>query len=282
MPKRPGAYYRPQTIDEALRLLAQPDVVPLAGGTRLLAGETGVAAAGVVDLQDLGLNEIKWEKEPARQILSIGAMVKLVELSELLGEPEETSDAIPLLQKAIRQAGPNTYRNAATIGGIIAGRLPDSELLAALLVLEATLTLLTPEPAAVSLVDYVGAAERPLGLITGVSLPWTEGMGSSHRVARTPADTPIVSITCWQPAGSRPRLAATGLGERPFRLSEAEGILAEAITDTTIERAAAAARAASQHPGDFRGDAAYRAEMAAVLTRRVLRVGEWASERVGE
>ena len=31
-----------------------------------------------------------------------------------------------------------------------------------------------------------------------------------------------------------------------------------------------AAAAASSHPGDFRGDAAYRADMAAVLTRRVL------------
>jgi CO/xanthine dehydrogenase FAD-binding subunit len=28
---------------------------------------------------------------------------------------------------------------------------------------------------------------------------------------------------------------------------------------------------ATDHPGDFRGDAAYRAEMVAVLTRRVLR-----------
>ncbi len=35
--------------------------------------------------------------------------------------------------------------------------------------------------------------------------------------------------------------------------------------------AAEAASDANTHPGDFRGDAAYRADMAAVLTRRVLR-----------
>ena len=274
MPKRPGAYYRPKTIDEALQLLSRADVVPLAGGTQLLAGETGVAPAGVVDLQDLGLNEIKWEKELATQSLSIGAMVKVVELAEILGEPGETSGAISLLQKAIRQAGPNTYRNAATLGGIIAGRLPDSELLAALLVLEATLALRTPEVTTMSLIDYLDAGGRPPGLITNVAIPWTEGEGNSHRVARTPADTPIVSITCWQPAGATPRLAVTGIGERPFRLSEAEAILAKGVTDTTIGQAADMARAAAQHPGDFRGDAAYRAEMAAVLTRRVLRVGE--------
>ena len=274
MPKRPGAYYRPQTIDEALRRLAQADVVPLAGGTRLLAGETGPALGGVVDLQDLGLNEIKWEKESTPLHLHVGATTKLVDLVEFLGEPEATAGATALLQKAIHQAGPNTYRNAATIGGIVAGRLSDSELLAALLVLETMLALRTPEVTTMSLIDYLNAGKRPPGLITSVTIPWTEGEGNSHRVARTPADTPIVSITCWQPAGAAPRLTATGLGERPFRLTEAEAILAAGITDTTTEQAAVAARAANQHPGDFRGDAAYRAEMAAVLTRRALQMGE--------
>ena len=40
--------------------------------------------------------------------------------------------------------------------------------------------------------------------------------------------------------------------------------------EDAITAAADAARAAASHPGDFRGDAAYRAEMAAVLTRRVV------------
>lgn len=274
MLRRPGAYYRPQAIDEALRLLAQPDAVPLAGGTQLLAGETGVEAASVVDLQDLGLNQIEWQPEATPPQIHVGAMTQLADLAGFLDRQETAAGPTPLLQKAIRQAGPNTYRNAATIGGIIAGRLPDSELLAALLVLEATLSLRTPEVATMSLVDYLAGAERPAGLITGVAIPWTEGAGSSHRVARTPADTPIVSITCWQPAGDMPRLAATGLGERPFRLTKAESILAAGITGATSEQAAAAASAANQHPGDFRGDPAYRAEMAAVLTRRALRTIE--------
>ncbi|HEX6385779.1 MAG TPA: FAD binding domain-containing protein [Anaerolineae bacterium] len=274
MAKRPGVYYRPQSLDEALRLLAQADVVPLAGGTRLLAGETGKALAGVVDLQDLGLNQIKWQREVTLPRLHLGAMTRLADLASFLDQPEAAAGPTWLLQTAIQRAGPNTYRNAATAGGIIASRLPDSELLAALLLLEATLTLRTPEETTMSLIDYLDAGERPPGLITDVTIPWTEGEGSSHRVARTPADTPIVAIMCWQPAGSAPRLAATGLGERPFRLTEAEAILAAGITDTTVEQAAAAAQAANRHPGDFRGDDAYRAKMAAVLTRRVLRVGE--------
>jgi CO/xanthine dehydrogenase FAD-binding subunit len=43
------------------------------------------------------------------------------------------------------------------------------------------------------------------------------------------------------------------------------------VNEEVIEQAGAVARDSSVHPGDFRGDAAYRAEMAAVLVRRVLR-----------
>ena len=134
---------------------------------------------------------------------------------------------------------------------------------AALLVLEATVTLHSPSSQnSVSLADYLADAERPSGLITTVSIPLPTGSGTSHRVARTPADTPIVSITGWRTQDGAVRLAATGLGERPFRLTPAE--------KADIAQAASAAAAANTHPGDFRGSASYRAEMAAVLTRRTL------------
>ena len=138
MPKKPGAYYRPESMDQALKYLSLPDTTPLAGGTELLAQEAGVSLA-VVDLQDLGINQI----ESAGDRLRIGAMVTLSGLSEYIEKEQGTAAATPLLRKAIQQAGPNTYRNAATLGGVIASRLPDSELLAAMLVLDAVLTLQT-------------------------------------------------------------------------------------------------------------------------------------------
>ncbi|MEJ2748624.1 MAG: FAD binding domain-containing protein [Anaerolineae bacterium] len=252
MPKRPTHYYRPENLDDALRLLAQPDTLPLAGGTKLLAGDVDSA---VVDLQAVGLNQIDW----ADGVLHVGATATLAELAAALAEQKD--GPADLLQQAIHHAGPNTYRNAATLGGTIASRLPDSELLAALLVLDAAIHFANGQE--MSLVDYLAAAERPSTLITTITIPWAAGQGRSERVARTPADYPIVSVTLWQPVGGSARLAATGLGERPFRLTEAEAKLND------IEAAAAAAKAANQHPGDFRGDAAYRAEMAAVLMRRV-------------
>jgi CO/xanthine dehydrogenase FAD-binding subunit len=175
-----------------------------------------------------------------------------------------------LLQLVIHRAGPNTYRNAATIGGTVAARLPDSELLATLLVLNAQVIRQQPEPSTSSLVKYLAANDQPSGLITAVRIPLENGIGSTERVSRTPADYPIVSVTGWQAAGEVPRLAATGIDVRPVRLDDAETRLRAHLDESAIVEAAAAAKAQTRHPGDFRGDAAYRADMAAVLTRRVL------------
>ncbi len=117
-----------------------------------------------------------------------------------------------------------------------------------------------------SLADYLDAEQRPSGLITHIHLPWANGQGNSQRVARTPKDYPIVSVTGWQPEDGNWRLAVTGAGARPFRLTQAEELLANGRADQVI----AAAQNACVHPGDFRGDADYRAEMTAVLTRRAL------------
>lgn len=266
MPRKPDAYYRPSSVEEALTLLRQPNTIPLAGGTSLLATEEGVYAA-VVDLQDCGLDVIEYTANETQ--LAIGAMVRLTDIDVFLRDASEASPAA-LLRQATHQAGPNTYRNAATIGGVVADRLPDSELLAALLALDATLTLLTPGESQVWLADYLAAGERPAGLIVSVTVPWLAGKGHSERVARTPADYPIVSLTGWQPIGEAPRLAATGIGPRALRLSAAEAAVADALTADTIRRAAGEAAAATAHPGDFRGSAGYRADMAEVLTRRVL------------
>ena len=267
MPKQPTAYHRPRSVDEALRLLQQPNTVPLAGGTALLATEEGIDSA-VVDLQDAGLNTLTWADDG--RLLRLGAMVRLADLHDFLAPLAELQGGAALLCEAIRRAGPNTYRHAATVGGIVASRLPDSELLAALLALGTTVSLRLPAPETLSLAAYLEDDEPPPGLITEFDIFWPPGRGAAERVARTPADYPIVAVTLWQPRDGAPRLAATGIAPRPLRLTAAEAALRNGVNETTIAAAAEAAKRSSAHPGDFRGDAAYRAEMAAVLTRRVL------------
>lgn len=263
MPKRPNNYYRPDNLTEAWRLVQQPDTVPLGGGTKLLAGDMTEA---VVDLQALGLGQMR----QTDGVLRVGATTRLDELAGYLAEYEANLSVAGLLRQAIQQAGPNTYRHAATLGGSVAARLADSELLAALLVLDTSVGLFAGETMVMSLADYLAGEERPFGLVTHLDIPTAPGQGSSTRVARTPADYPIVSVTGWQAENGSVRLAATGIDKRPLRLHTAETALTGGRIPTAIEAAAAAAHASSTHPGDFRGDAAYRADMAAVLTRRVL------------
>ncbi|GMQ78202.1 MAG: hypothetical protein BMS9Abin02_0702 [Anaerolineae bacterium] len=270
MPKRPTEYYRPKQLDEALNLLAKPNTIPLAGGTKLLAGDVDAA---VVDLQDIGLDGI----ERKNDYLHIGAMARLndavknVDGKLFTNRAETRLDQEGLFQRALLLAGPNTYRNAATFGGVIASRLSDSELLVALLVFEAELTMCGPGESQMALLEYLTREQKATWLITEVTLSWGSGYGSSHRVARTPADYPIVSVAAWLPKGDTVRLAASGLQERPCRLENAENCLDSEISDYAIELAAAAAKSSTNHPGDFRGDSSYRAEMASVLTKRALK-----------
>jgi len=201
MPQKPTAYYRPTNLDEALRFLRQPNTVPLAGGTALLATEEGLTSA-VVDLQNAGLDRLTWADDG--RLVRLGAMARLADLDDFLAPLTAHEGAATLLRDAIRRAGPNTYRHAATVGGMIASRLPDSELLAALLALDATISLRLPAPETITLAAWLAEDDRPPGLITECLVYWPNGAGAAERVARTPADQPIVAVTVWlRPASAR-------------------------------------------------------------------------------
>ncbi len=163
MPKSPTAFYQPRALPEALSLLAQPEMLPLGGGAKLLRGDVPGA---VVDLQYLGLNGVTLENGR----LVIGAVLPLAQLDRALAAYGPETPAL-LLRQAIALAGPNTYRNAVTLGGTIASRLEESELLAVLLALQASITLYASQQREMALEAYLAAAERPSGLITAVTIP---------------------------------------------------------------------------------------------------------------
>ena len=239
------AYHRPGSIDDALRLLSRPGV-----NTTIVAGGTYVVphlpelVDEVVDLQSIpGLAEISY----TGQGITIGAMVRLQTIVDEAQSPA-------LLREAARREGPNTLRQAATIGGVVAGADPESELLAALLVFEAEVQLQTTHgPRQIPLDDFLRDVSAALagGLITAVSLK-TTGKTASERVARTPADKPIVAALARLGDDGQLRLALCGVAKTPV-LVEPENV-----------------KAAINPPGDFRGSCEYRRQMAATLTKRVV------------
>jgi probable selenate reductase FAD-binding subunit len=240
------AYHRPASLVEALQLLARPQVstAVVAGGTYLNA-RLDETVEEVVDLQAIGLDRV----EQAGGRLALGAMVRIQTIID--------DDRIPaLVAELAHREGPNTFRHQGTIGGLVASADPENELLAALLVYEAEVEVQdSGGDRRVPLADLLADMPASLGggLITAVSLV-TTGQGAAERVARTPADRPIVAAVGRLDDQDQLRLALCGVAKTP--------ILVDPHPDQL--------KARLNPPGDFRGSRAYRRQMAAILSRRVI------------
>lgn len=234
-------YHRPSELDEAISLLARPDVVTavVAGGTAITAADLPVATE-VVDIQSVVGCTI--ERKADRVIFH--AMARLQDVVDDEATP-------PLIAELAHRAGPNTLRNAATIGGVVAASHPESELLAGLLVHEATITLTSPAgQTEIALANLLANGDVLAGaIITAVSVA-IGGETASARTGRTPADTSIVAaVGRITPAGLS--IALTGVAATPVLVDP------DNLADL-------------DPPEDFRGGTAYRRELAGVLTERVV------------
>jgi CO/xanthine dehydrogenase FAD-binding subunit len=239
---RIAEYHRPSTISDALALLNRSDVAtaPLAGGTTLNA-PTGNGPDAVVDLQDLTLDTITRDGAT----LTFGATARLQAIVDHEWTP-------PALRDLAHGEAPNTFRNAATIGGTVATADPESRLLAGFLAYGAVATLTGPAGSEKVLVANLLADRKELNgrLIVAVSIE-LGGVGASAGTARTPADTPIVLVAGRRSEDGAIKLAATGVAATPIEITP------EALDSL-------------DPPGDFRGSPQYRRHLAKVLCARVL------------
>jgi CO/xanthine dehydrogenase FAD-binding subunit len=233
-------YRRPGSLDEALLLLSWPGTVVLGGGTRLAADPTP-GPVQVVDLQALGLGRIQ-ALGGAR--LQIGATATLQQIADSAVLP-------PVVREAAHRERPGALRAQATLGGCLAAREADSELLAALLVHDAVL-IIAGGPASIGLAKFL--AGPPLSgprIATGLTVE-TSGTASVARAGRTPADRPIVAAVARAGGDGKRRLALAGVAAAPVLVP------------------GPAAIAGLEPPGDFRGSGEYRRALAVVLAARAL------------
>lgn len=241
-------YHRPETLEAALALLSRttPLSIPLAGGTAI--DRTVNQELAVIDLQFLGLDTINQRGS----LLELGAMLRLQTLLE-----RGVSEA---LDRAILLEATHNLRQAASIAGTLVAADGRSPFAAALLALDAQLTML-PGPRLIGLGDLLPVRSKVLsgGLITQVTVPLNVRM-AFESIGRSPADRPIVcaALAMW-PSG-RTRLVLGGYGSSPmlaFDGAEAVGL-------------EIAARSAFSHAEDEWASAEYRSEMAATLALRCL------------
>ncbi len=269
-------YHKPATLDEALKLLRRTRVktVPLAGGTSLVPAAARDVQA-VVDLNALDLSFIKssevFEEHPEAersgrnvQGLEIGATTRLQALAD---HEAVRAYAGGMLVKAILDSASRHVREAASLAGSIVAAPGNSPMFTALLALEARLTVRAARGTREDEIALPYWTPRPRSLILRVTLPSLPGNARAayEKVARTPADLPIVCVAARAAIDQHElravRLALGGVAERPIVITQAAG---------SIENLAQLAVSTVTPPDDYFATADYRREMIGVLVKRVL------------
>ena len=240
------AYHRPQTLDEALTLLTQPNTLPLGGGTLLSHGTPDSIQA--VDLQLLGLDSLT----KTGNNLELGATLMLQALLE-----SEYSPAA--LKSALKLEAPLNIRNSATVAGTLVTADGRSTFATVLLALDAKINIRVSKTDSqlTNIGDFLPL--RPRGLITSITIPTNVKLAFEY-VARTPADKPIVCAALAQWNSGRTRLALGGYGKAPML----------GMDGTESQGVETAARNAFHEATDDYASAEYRMDVAATLAKRCL------------
>jgi aerobic-type carbon monoxide dehydrogenase small subunit (CoxS/CutS family)/CO/xanthine dehydrogenase FAD-binding subunit len=266
------SYHRPTRIEEAQDLAAQGAVL-LAGGTRVLTRVD--AAPNLVDLVGLGLDVIGVEDED----LHLGATTTLQELADSGAAHFHSAGLLPL---ACRTAVPSRLlRGMATIGGEAVAADPDSELVAALLTLNAVFLVSHPEePRESPALRFLGDPRRDLaggGVLRALVVPGAPHGAALERVAALPSLPSLVAVAVTTTLSgdklARVRVAVTGLDGPPARVLDAESKLERTSgEDEVLESAASLVASHAPFRDDDAASAALRRRMARALALRALRV----------
>lgn len=233
-------YYRPRQLDEALDLMSRN-----AGKSAFIAGGTSLKSdkfegvENIIDLQNVGLDDIAVKSNR----LEIGAMVRLKDLIQHQETPH-------LIREMAQREGPNTFRNVGTVGGVVLSANSESELYAAFLVHDALITIKDQNrEREIPLTSFAGF-ENEIAILARISIE-TGGQGAEARVARTPADSPIVAVVGRRDEDNDLQLAFCGIGHRPILATLSQ------LDEMTPH-------------SDYRGSSEYRRQMAMTLGKRVL------------
>jgi len=274
----PFEYRRPTSLEEAAALLSEHhgEAKILAGGQTLvpLLNFRLAAPSILVDINEIeGLDGIELRDDG----LNLGALVRWHQI-----EASRTIQAAnPLLSEAIKHIAHYQIRNRGTWAGSCAHADPAAEFPAVAIVSGARFGVYsTRQRRTIEAHDFfVGSLTtvlEPDEILTDVTFPaWPAGRRwAFEEFSLRPGDFAIAGVaTLIDGLGDAVscRLVCFGVGEKPSRLTNAEGIIAsEGLARNAIARAAAAAAVEVDAQTDIHASADYRHALVEVLVERTV------------
>lgn len=277
------------TLEEASALLGRfsPDVRLLAGGTDVLV-DLKSARYAVGHLVALGA--VKSLRGIAQRDggLRIGALTTITELdrSPLI------AGAYAALRDATSQMATPQVRNAATVGGNVAGAVPCADLPPVLIALNATGLLWSGTgERTVAVADLIIGPRRTIlrgdELLAAIEVPAPPArFGAAYarfglREANAIAVAGVAAAVALNDDGTvaSARIALCAVAPVPKLVkSAAAALFGRVLDEAACVQAAAAASAEAEPISDLRGSADYRRKLVGTLTRRALMA---ARQRIG-
>lgn len=219
-------YYKPDTVNEAVKLFSDLDllgekVIYFGGGSEFIsmARMNNVYADAVIDIK--GIEECNQYTMDGDNLI-IGAGVNLTEIAE--------GNLFPLLSMAVKRIADHTMQGKITIGGNICGTIIYREAVLPLLVSDSKIVIANKdEQWEEPLIDiFDGRLKLNKGdMVVKIIVPG-KFLGLPHlHVKRTKNETidyPLVSMVALKDE-AKIHMAFSGLGDYPFRSQELEEIL---------------------------------------------------------
>lgn len=279
---RPFEYLEPETLEEALALLADDpdDTLVMAGGTALviLMKQGLIRPARVIGLRRIAeLREIGATDAG----LALGALAT----HGALARAQAVRAHSAALAATFAAVATVRIREQATLGGNLAHADPAQDPPVTLLALDGVAVTRSKTgsrriPLDALFVDVFETALEPDELLLRVEVPpLPAGARVTYQkfLPGTLDDYATVSVAAAINAGpggtcTHARIALGAAGPIPLRARDAErSLVGQRLDDAAIREAAALAAAATDPIDDLRGSAEYKRAMAAVWTERALR-----------
>lgn len=276
-------YFRPQTLDEAMKLVQEygDDCKIVAGGTdvviRLKMQVLKVKA--IIDISAIPeLKEVKVEDDKA----VIGATHDLMSLSKL---PELVNSEWEIVAECAGHVSSTQIRNRATMGGNNCNASPSADTTPGLLISDAVVNVIGPDGKRDIPIDefFVGPGKTVLKqgeIVVSFTLPKQgDRCAAAYHKHAIRGDTDI-SIVCvgvrvgLKEDGTvyKARVALGAVAPTPIRATAVEEYLVgKKLTDDVIEQAAKMAADSIKPISDQRASAEYRKEMVYVNMKHMIR-----------